>query len=80
MIITLVLLRIKNFLKDLNQQTKFIISSQEYSERVVQVESGEVKPGQKIVAISGSPKAISGLTSTARLYKVSKEGEIVGTE
>ena len=46
----------------------------------LQVESGEVKPGQKIVAISGSPKAISGLTSTARLYKVSKAGEIVGTE
>ena len=46
----------------------------------LQVESGDVKPGQKIVAISGSPKAISGLTSTARLYKVSKAGEIVGTE
>jgi len=44
------------------------------------VESGEVKPGQKVVAISGSPKAISGLTSTARLYKVSNTGEIVGTE
>ena len=44
------------------------------------VESGGVKPGQKVVAISGSPKAISGLTSTARLYKVSNTGEIVGTE
>ena len=44
------------------------------------VESGEVKLGQKIVAISGSPKAISGLTSTARLYKISNTGEIVGTE
>ena len=46
----------------------------------LQVQSGEVKPGQKIVAISGSPKAISGLTSTARLYKISKTGDIVGTE
>ena len=44
------------------------------------VESGAVKPGEKIVAISGSPKAISGLTSTARLYKVSNTGEIVGAE
>ena len=44
------------------------------------VESGEVKPGHKVVAISGSPKAISGLTSTARLYKVSNTGDIVGTE
>ncbi len=44
------------------------------------VESGAVKPGEKIVAISGSPKAISGLTSTARLYKVSNSGEIVGAE
>ena len=44
------------------------------------VESGEVKSGQKIVAISGSPKAISGLTSTARLYKISNTGEILGTE
>ena len=46
----------------------------------LKVQSGEVKPGQKIVAISGSPKAISGLTSTARIYKISKTGDIVGTE
>ncbi|RPG75119.1 MAG: pyruvate kinase, partial [Euryarchaeota archaeon TMED248] len=39
-----------------------------------------ILPGQKIVAISGSPKAISGVTSTARLYKVSQQGEIIGTE
>ena len=46
----------------------------------LQVKSADVKPGQKIVAISGSPKAISGLTSTARLYKISDSGEIVDTE
>jgi pyruvate kinase len=39
-----------------------------------------ILPGHKIVAISGSPKAISGVTSTARLYKVSQQGEIIGTE
>ena len=46
----------------------------------LQVKSADVKPGQKIVAISGSPKAISGLTSTARLYKISDSGDIVDTE
>ena len=44
------------------------------------VKSGTVLPNQKIVAISGSPKAISGMTSTARLYRVSEDGEIIGTE
>ena len=46
--------------------------------RLVKLE--RILPGQKIVAISGSPKAISGATSTARLYKVSPQGEIIGTE
>ena len=46
----------------------------------LQLDSRKVQPGDKIVAISGSPKAISGLTSTARLYKISDSGEIVGTE
>ena len=44
------------------------------------VNVGTVLPKQKIVAISGSPKAISGMTSTARLYRVSEDGEIIGTE
>ena len=44
------------------------------------VNVGTVLPKQKIVAISGSPKAISGMTSTARLYRVSEAGEIIGTE
>ena len=44
------------------------------------VEQKRILPGHKIVAISGSPKAISGVTSTARLYKVSQQGEIIGTE
>ena len=46
----------------------------------LQVKSADVKPGRRIVAISGSPKAIGGLTSTARLYKISDSGEIVDTE
>jgi len=44
------------------------------------VDTKQIMPGNKIVAISGSPKAISGVTSTARLYKVSVKGEIIGTE
>ena len=44
------------------------------------VELEQISPGDKIVAISGSPKAISGVTSTARLYKVSQQGDIIGTE
>lgn len=44
------------------------------------VELEQILPGDKIVAISGSPKAISGVTSTARLYKVSQQGDIIGTE
>ncbi len=44
------------------------------------VESNQVSPTEKIVAISGSPKAISGMTSTARLYRISEDGQIEGTE
>jgi hypothetical protein len=32
------------------------------------------------VAISGSPKAISGATSTIRLYKIAEDGSIHGAE
>jgi pyruvate kinase len=44
------------------------------------VEQGAIKPGQRVVAISGSPKAISGATSTVRLYKVENDGSIRGSE
>jgi pyruvate kinase len=44
------------------------------------VAQGVVLPGQRVVAISGSPKAISGATSTVRLYKVEKDGSIRGAE
>ena len=43
-------------------------------------ENGKIKPGQRIVAISGSPQAISGATSTVRLYKLQSDGTISGTE
>ena len=44
------------------------------------VAQGKVLPGERVVAISGSPKAISGATSTVRLYKVEKDGSIRGAE
>ena len=44
------------------------------------VASKEISAGDKVVAISGSPQAISGVTSTARLYAVSQDGKIVGAE
>jgi pyruvate kinase len=44
------------------------------------VAQGTVLPGERVVAISGSPKAISGATSTVRLYKVEKDGSIRGAE
>ena len=44
------------------------------------VEQGRILPGERVVAISGSPKAISGSTSTVRLYKVEKDGSIRGSE
>ena len=44
------------------------------------VNNKQVKPDDKVVAISGSPQAISGMTSTARLYRVSETGQIEGTE
>ena len=44
------------------------------------VKQGTILPGERVVAISGSPKAISGSTSTVRLYKVEKDGSIRGSE
>ena len=41
---------------------------------------GVIKRGERIVAISGSPQAMSGATSTVRLYKLQSDGSISGTE
>lgn len=41
---------------------------------------GEVRIGEKIVAISGSPLAMRGATSTIRLYEIGPNGDIIGSE
>lgn len=43
-------------------------------------EQEKIKPDEKIVAISGSPQAISGRTSTIRLLQVQKDGELSDLE
>ena len=44
------------------------------------LEAGAIGIGDRVVAISGSPKAISGATSTIRLYKIADDGTIHGAE
>ncbi len=41
---------------------------------------GLIKTGDRIVAISGSPLAMRGATSTVRLYRLEPNGVISGTE
>ena len=41
---------------------------------------GKIKSGERIVAISGSPLAMRGATSTVRLYRLESDGTISGTE
>jgi len=41
---------------------------------------GRVQPGKRVVAISGSPLAMRGATSTLRLYKIGPSGDILDTE
>ncbi len=43
-------------------------------------ENGRLKENDRVVAISGSPKAMSGATSTARLYRVAEDGSVAGDE
>jgi len=43
-------------------------------------DNGSAKVGDRIVAISGSPQAMSGATSTIRLYRIESDGSISGTE
>ena len=55
--------------------------SQTMKEAVEQlVIQGRVSPGQRVVAISGSPLAMRGATSTLRLYKIGADGEILDAE
>ena len=42
--------------------------------------NGVIKSGERIVAISGSPLAMRGATSTVRLYRLEADGTISGTE
>mgnify|MGYP003309114430 FL=1 len=44
------------------------------------VVQGRIKPGERVVSISGSPLAMRGATSTLRLYKIGDNGEILDTE
>lgn len=41
---------------------------------------GRISPGDRVVAISGSPLAMRGSTSTLRLYRIGPDGEILGAE
>jgi pyruvate kinase len=43
-------------------------------------ENNRLTVGDRVVAISGSPKAMSDPTSTARLYRVGEDGAVVGDE
>ena len=43
-------------------------------------EEGSIKSGERVVAISGSPLAMRGATSTIRLYRLETDGTISGTE
>ena len=43
-------------------------------------QNGRLKENDRVVAISGSPKAMSGATSTARLYRVTEDGSVDGDE
>lgn len=44
------------------------------------IDDGTLLVGDRVVAISGSPQAISGATSTVRLYKIGEDGSIHGAE
>ena len=41
---------------------------------------GRLQAGDKVIAISGSPKAITGSTSTLRLYRISEDGTVKSDE
>jgi pyruvate kinase len=41
---------------------------------------GRIEPGDRVVAMSGSPLAMRGATSTLRLYRIGQNGEILDAE
>jgi len=41
---------------------------------------GRLNVGDRVVSISGSPLAMKGATSTVRLYRIAKDGTIIGAE
>ena len=43
-------------------------------------DEGKIISGERIVAISGSPQAMEGATSTVRLYRLEQDGTISGSE
>jgi pyruvate kinase len=43
-------------------------------------EKGVIKSNERVVAISGSPQAMQGATSTVRLYRLEPDGSITGSE
>jgi pyruvate kinase len=44
------------------------------------LDDGRLSIGDRVVAISGSPLAMRGATSTVRMYRIDKDGTIIGAE
>ena len=44
------------------------------------LDDGRLNVGDRVVAISGSPLAMKGATSTVRMYRIAKDGTIIGAE
>jgi pyruvate kinase len=44
------------------------------------LDDGRLNVGDRVVAISGSPLAMRGATSTVRMYRIAKDGTIIGAE
>jgi pyruvate kinase len=44
------------------------------------LDDGRLSIGDRVVAISGSPLAMRGATSTVRMYRIAKDGTIIGAE
>ena len=52
----------------------------EYGMDTLEIHEDAIKPGERVVAISGSPLAMRGATSTLRLYKIDTNGEILDAQ
>ncbi len=44
------------------------------------LDDGRLNVGDRVVAISGSPLAMKGATSTIRMYRIAKDRTIIGAE